>query len=229
MTFPAVKAVLFDAYGTLFDVHSPVARVAAELGENASAISDLWRAKQLQYTWLRSLMRAHADFEQVTADALDYALGQFGVSDPALRERLLSLYLTLDAYPDAKSALRRLKDHGVVTGILSNGSPTMLDAAVNSAGLRALLDHVLSVEPVGIYKPDPSVYRLGEHHLRLPASEIGFVSANGWDAAGAAQYGFNVIHLNRFDQPREVLPAGPALVLKNLDEAAAALAEAPGR
>jgi len=227
MTFPTVKAVLFDAYGTLFDVHAPVARVAAELGENASAISDLWRAKQLQYTWLRSLMGVHADFEQVTADALDYALGQFGVNDRTMRDRLLGLYLTLDAYPDAVSALRRLKRHGIATGILSNGSPKMLDSAVASAGFGNLLDHVLSVEPVGIYKPDPSVYRLGEHHLRLPASEIGFVSANGWDAAGAAQYGFNVIHLNRFDQPREVLPAGPALELKTLDEAAAALTGAP--
>ena len=229
MTFPAVKGVLFDAYGTLFDVHAPVGRVAAELGENAGAISDLWRAKQLQYTWLRSLMGVHADFGQVTADALDYALGRFGVSDAALRERLLGLYLTLDAYPDAKSALRRLKDHGVVTGILSNGSPKMLDSAVASAGLGELLDHVLSVEPVGVYKPDPRVYLLGEQHLRVPREEIGFVSANGWDAAGAAQYGFNVIHLNRFGQPREVLPAGPTLVLKNLDEAAAALTEAAVR
>lgn len=223
MTFPAVKAVLFDAYGTLFDVHAPVARVAAELGEDASAISDLWRAKQLQYTWLRSLMRAHADFEQVTAEALDYALAQFGVRDRAMRDRLLGLYLTLDAYPDAVSALRRLKEHGIATGILSNGSPKMLDCAVASARLGDLLDHVLSVEPVGVYKPDPQVYLLGEQHLRLPASEIGFVSANGWDAAGAAQFGFNVIHLNRFNQPREVLPAGPALELKTLDEAAAAI------
>ncbi|MGF1620140.1 MAG: haloacid dehalogenase type II [Rhodomicrobiaceae bacterium] len=223
MTFPAFKAVLFDAYGTLFDVHAPVARVAAELGENASAISDLWRAKQLQYTWLRSLMHIHADFEQVTADALDYAVGAHGVNDRAMRDRLLGLYMTLDAYPDAVSALRLLKRHGIATGILSNGSPKMLDSAVASAGLGEFLDHVLSVEPVGVYKPDPSVYRLGEQHLRLPREEIGFVSANGWDAAGAAQYGFNVIHLNRFDQPREVLPAGPALVLKTLDEAAAAL------
>ena len=223
MTLPALKGVLFDAYGTLFDVHAPVARLAAEIGPNAAAISELWRAKQLQYTWLRSLMGAHADFAQVTADALDFALGQHGMADKALRDRLLGLYMTLDAYPDAVSALRALRERRIITGILSNGSPQMLASAVASAGLTDLLDHVLSVESVGIYKPHPRVYRLGEERLQLPASMIGFVSANGWDAAGAAFYGFTVIHLNRFGQPREILPAGPALVVKTLDEAAAAI------
>ena len=223
MTLPALKGVLFDAYGTLFDVHAPVARLAAEIGPNAAAISELWRAKQLQYTWLRSLMGAHADFAQVTADALDFAFGQHGMADKALRDRLLGLYMTLDAYPDAVSALRALRERRIITGILSNGSPQMLASAVASAGLTDLLDHVLSVESVGIYKPHPRVYRLGEERLQLPASMIGFVSANGWDAAGAAFYGFTVIHLNRFGQPREILPAGPALVVKTLDEAAAAI------
>ncbi len=222
MALSPVKAVLFDAYGTLFDVHAPVARVASEIGPDAGAISDLWRAKQLQYTWLRSLMGAHADFEAVTADALDFALGQYGVNDQALRDRLLGLYLTLDAYPDAISALKALRAKGIVTGILSNGSPHMLESAVGSAGLADLLDHVLSIESVGIYKPHPRVYRLGEERLQLPAGMIGFVSANGWDAAGAAHFGFKVIHLNRFNQPPENLPAKPALVLKALDEAAAA-------
>jgi 2-haloacid dehalogenase len=223
MALSSVKGVLFDAYGTLFNVHAPVASMAAEIGPNANAISDVWRTKQLQYTWLRSLMGAHADFEAVTADALDYALGQFGLTDRSLRDRLLGLYLTLDAYPDAISALKTLKGKSIVTGILSNGSPHMLESAVMSAGLADLLDHVLSVESVGIYKPHPRVYRLGEERLQLPANMIGFVSANGWDAAGAAHYGFQVIHLNRFDQPPERLPSGPALVLKTLDEAAAAL------
>jgi 2-haloacid dehalogenase len=223
MPLSPVKAVLFDAYGTLFDVNSPVARLAAEIGPDAAALSDLWRAKQLQYTWLRSLMGAHADFAAVTADALDYALAKYRVNDPALRERLLGLYRTLDAYPDAVSALRKLRSHGIVTGILSNGSPEMLESVVVSAGLSTLLDHVLSVESVGIYKPHPRVYRLGEERLQLPASMIGFVSANGWDAAGAANYGFQVIHLDRLDQPVEQLPAKPALIVKTLDEAAAAL------
>ena len=223
MTLPALKGVLFDAYGTLFDVHAPMTRLAAEIGPNAAAISELWRAKQLQYTWLRSLMGAHADFATVTADALDFALGQYGVTDKDVRDRLLGLYMTLDAYPDAVSALRALRERRIITGILSNGSPQMLASAVASAGLTDLLDHVLSVESVGIYKPHPRVYRLGEERLQLPASMIGFVSANGWDAAGAAFYGFTVIHLNRFGQPREILPAGPALVVKTLDEAAAAI------
>jgi 2-haloacid dehalogenase len=223
MPLSPVKAVLFDAYGTLFNVHAPVASLAAEIGPNAAAISEVWRAKQLQYSWLRSLMGAHADFAVVTADALDYALGQYGVDDPALRDRLLGLYLTLEAYPDAPSALKNLRSRGIVTGILSNGSPSMLESAVASAGLTDLLDHVLSVESVGIYKPNARAYRLGEARLQLPANMIGFVSANGWDAAGAAHHGFQVVHLNRFDQPLERLPAKPAVIVKTLDEAAAAI------
>jgi 2-haloacid dehalogenase len=222
MTLTGIKAVLFDAYGTLFDVHSPAAWVASDIGPDAAAISDLWRAKQLQYTWLRSLMQAHAPFDKVTEDALDYALAQYGVSSPDIRSNLLQLYLTLDAYTDAPDALKRLKSAGVVTGILSNGSPSMLSSAVSSANLGALLDHVLSIESVGVYKPDPRVYRLGAETLGHAPEEIGFVSANGWDAAGAAHFGFQVIHLNRFDQPNEKLPSRPALVLKSLEDAAAA-------
>lgn len=222
MTLAGIKAVLFDAYGTLFDVHSPAALIASDIGPDAAAISDLWRTKQLQYTWLRSLMQAHAPFDKVTEDALDYALAQYGVSSPDIRKRLLQLYLTLDAYPDAPDALKRLKSAGIVTGILSNGSPSMLSSAVSSAYLGALLDHVLSIESVGVYKPDPRVYRLGAETLGYAPEEIGFVSANGWDAAGAAHFGFQVIHLNRFDQPNERLPSGPALVLKSLEDATAA-------
>ncbi|NJM34583.1 MAG: haloacid dehalogenase type II [Rhodomicrobium sp.] len=221
MALSPVKAVLFDAYGTLFDVHSPVAKLAAEIGPNANAVSDL--ARSSSYPDCCSLMGAHADFAQVTADALDFALSQHNVSHPSLRDQLLNLYMTLSAYPDAVGALRTLRAKGIGTGILSNGSPEMLEAAVGSAGLTDLLDHVLSVESVGIYKPHPRVYRLGEERCQLPANMIGFVSANGWDAAGAAHYGFQVVHLNRFDQPTEKLPAGPALLVKTLDEAAAAI------
>lgn len=224
MSLEPVKAVLFDAYGTLFDVHGPVSRLAAEIGPDAVALSELWRAKQLQYTWLRSLMGTHADFEAVTADALDFALAQFGLASASLRDRLLGLYLTLDAYPEARDTLAALRGHRIVTGVLSNGSPRMLEAAVASAGLTDLIDHLLSVESVGIYKPHSRAYRLGEERLQLPASMIGFVSANGWDAAGAAHHGFKVVHLNRFDQPPERLPTPPALVVKTLEEAAAAFA-----
>lgn len=225
MALSEIKAVLFDAYGTLFDVHSPAARIADEIGPDAAAISDLWRTKQLQYTWLRSLMQAHAPFDKITEDALDYALAQYSVSSPDIRSRLLQLYFTLDAYADAAEALERLKSAHIVTGILSNGSPSMLSAAVNSANLGTLLDHVLSIESVGVYKPDPRVYRLGVQTLGHAPDEIGFVSANGWDAAGAAHFGFQVIHLNRFDQPAEKLPSGSALVLKSLTNAAAAILE----
>ena len=223
MALSGIKAVLFDAYGTLFDVHSPAAQIAGDIGPDAAAISDLWRAKQLQYTWLRSLMETHAPFDRVTEDALDYALAQYGVSSPDIRSRLLKLYMTLDAYPDAPDALTRLKSAGIVTGILSNGSPSMLASAVSSAGLGTLLDHVLSVESVGVYKPDPRVYRFGADKVGHAPGEVAFISANGWDAAGAAHFGFQVIHLNRFGQPREMLPSGPAMVLKSLNEAAAAI------
>lgn len=220
MNFPPVRAVLFDAYGTLFDVHSPIAKLADEIGPDAASISEIWRAKQLQYTWLRSLMGAHADFEQITAEALDFALAQYGRATPELRSRLLSLYLTLDAYPDAAATLKALKQRGLITGVLSNGSPSMLQQAVSSAGLGDLLDHVLSVEEIGIYKPHPSVYRLAEERLGLAAGEIGFVSANGWDAHGAAHYGFAVIHLNRTPQTTERLPGKPLRIVRNLDEVA---------
>ena len=153
-----VRACVFDAYGTLFDVHAPIAKLAAEIGPKADDISQLWRRKQLEYTWLRSLMGVHADFWHVTADALDYALEAFEVSEPGLKDEIMSLYLKLDAYPDALEALRAVKGKSQRTAILSNGSPSMLDSAVRSAGLEKLLDLVLSVEDVGIYKPSRRVY-----------------------------------------------------------------------
>jgi 2-haloacid dehalogenase len=222
MNLAPVKAVLFDAYGTLFDVNTPVARLADEIGPDATALAELWRAKQLQYTWLRSLMGAHADFEKVTNDALDFALEQLGLTDKLLRQKLLGHYLVMDAYPDAKAALQALRAAGIVTGVLSNGSPRMLEAVIAGESLTDLLDPVLSVESVGVYKPHPRVYRFGEERLQVPASMIGFVSANGWDAGGAAHYGFKVAHLNRAGQPPERLPTSPALVVKTLAEAAAA-------
>jgi len=213
-----VKAVAFDAYGTLFDVHAPAARLADELGPAASAISELWRQKQLQYTWLRSLMGAYADFWRVTQDALDYALGAQGICDANLRERLLSLYRELEAYADAAPALSKLRERGIVTAILSNGDTGMLESAISHAGLGACLDHVLSVDAVGIYKPDPRTYQLAVDRFGVPANEIGFVSANAWDVAGAAYFGLAVCHLNRFSQPVEHLPAKPLAVINGLSE-----------
>jgi 2-haloacid dehalogenase len=213
-----IRVCVFDAYGTLFDVHSPTARMADEIGDKVQSLSETWRAKQLQYTWLRSLMRAHADFWQVTGEALDFALAAHGIDDPALRDRLLNLYLRLDAYPDARATLEQIRSVGYATAILSNGSPSMLEAVVESSRLGPLLDAVLSVEDARIYKPDPSVYQLAVHRFGVTANEICFVSANAWDAVGAAYFGFQVVHLNRFSQPRERLPAAPKVELRSLAE-----------
>ncbi|MFP3920303.1 MAG: haloacid dehalogenase type II [Dichotomicrobium sp.] len=213
-----LKAVAFDAYGTLFDVHAPMARLAGEIGPNAALVSELWRQKQIQYTWLRSLMGAYADFWQVTQDALDYALEAHGLATPELRAQLLALYRDLDAYTDAAPAISALRDNGVATAILSNGAPGMLGQAVAHAGLGALLDHVLSVDSVGIYKPAPRTYQLAVDAFGAAPGEIGFVSANPWDVAGAAYFGLAVCHLNRFSQPGENLPAKPLAVINNLSE-----------
>ncbi|MCG8360060.1 MAG: haloacid dehalogenase type II [Kiloniellales bacterium] len=219
----ATKACVFDAYGTLFDVHAAVARGGASLGERADAVSALWRQKQLEYTWLRSLMRAHVDFWQVTGDALDYALASHGVEDAALKDNLMALYRTLDAYPDVTDCLTALRRHGKQTAILSNGAPEMLNAAVASAGIAELLDEVLSIESVGIYKPDPKVYQLAVDRLGVKAEEICFVSNNAWDSAAAAHFGFKVARLNRFGMPQERLPGDPVAEMKGLAELTALL------
>ncbi|MEC9368950.1 MAG: haloacid dehalogenase type II [Pseudomonadota bacterium] len=219
-----IKACVFDAYGTLFDVHAPVARVADRIGDKAQAMSDMWRMKQLQYTWLRSLMRTHADFEQVTADALDYAMASFGIDDATLRTDLLALYMTLDAYPDAVDTLKRLKEKGYATGILSNGSPKMLSAAVKHSGIAPLMDEVLSVEDAGIFKPDPSVYQLAVDRIGVKPGQICFVSANAWDGYAAAHFGFQVARLNRFNQPPERLPGTPKAIMKTLADLPGVLA-----
>jgi 2-haloacid dehalogenase len=212
-----IKACVFDAYGTLFDVHSAVGKYRVALGEVAGSVSALWRTKQLEYTWLRSLMGRHTDFWQVTGDALDYALDAHGVEDSGLRDQLMQAYLRLDCYPEVPTTLTWLKQHGVKTAILSNGSPLMLQAAVDGAGLGDLIDYNLSVEEVGIYKPDPRVYQLAVDRLGVAAAEISFQSSNAWDAAGAASFGFRVVWINRFGQRRERLPAGPGAEIGTLE------------
>ena len=218
--FTDIAACLFDAYGTLFDVHSAIAQEAGALGDKADPVSQLWRRKQLEYTWLRSLMRAHADFYQVTADALDHSLAVHGIDDRELRERLLELYLTLAPYPEVPDTLDRIRAKGIGTGILSNGEPRMLTAATDSANLRARLDEVISVEPVGVYKPDPQVYELGVERMGVGADRIAFVSANAWDACGAAHFGFQVIWLNRSGAMPEQLPGTPKATATTLDQVA---------
>lgn len=217
--FSGIKACVFDAYGTLFDVHAPVGRVASRIGENADQVSKLWRQKQLEYTWLRSLMKTHAPFWQVTTEALDYALDFFNVDDPALREELCELYFHLDAYDDARDCLGRLTDMGLTTAILSNGSPDMLEGAVKSSGLDAVLDHVISIEDVGVYKPDGRVYQLAVDRSGVGApAEICFVSANPWDAQAGAHFGYQVARINRYGLADDNIPGKPAILLDSLSD-----------
>lgn len=211
-----IRACIFDAYGTLFDVHSAAARCRGDLGDKADQLSDVWRQKQLQYTWLRSLMRTHVDFWQVTGDALDYAMAAVGLDDPVTRQRLMDLYLQLDAYKEVPDMLAALKAGGLQTGVLSNGAPTMLKAAIDSAGLTDLLDHALSIEDVGIYKPDPRVYQLAADRVGVEPGEICFMSSNAWDAYAASHFGFRVVWVNRFGQPPERIPGAPDREIDNL-------------
>ena len=221
--FADIGACVFDAYGTLFDVHSAVGRNREALGDKADAVSVLWRQKQLEYTWLRSLMGAYVDFWQITGDGLDYALAANEVDDAELRRRLMDLYLSLDAYPDVTGALDRLRAGGKKTAILSNGAPAMLEAAVTSANLGARLDAALSVDELRVFKPDARVYQLAVERLGVEAGRICFVSTNAWDACGAAYFGFNVAWLNRFGQKPERLPGAPAAVISTLVELPALL------
>jgi 2-haloacid dehalogenase len=218
-----VRAVVFDAYGTLFDWASAAARERGALGERWQAFAELWRQKQLQYTWLRSLQGSHADFWQVTGEALDFTLQAHGIADPALRARLMSLYERVDAFPEVPALLGRLRAAGRRSAILSNGAPRMLAAAVAGAGLGPHLDAVLSVEEVGVYKPHPRVYRLACDRLGVPAGELLFVSANGWDAFSAKAFGMRVAWCNRTGQPPERLPAAPDAEVGSLAELPALL------
>jgi len=221
--FADIGACVFDAYGTLFDLGSAAARHRGELGDKADALSALWRAKQLEYTWLRSLMGAYADFWVVTGDGLDYALAALGLDRPGLKDRLMSAYLSLGAYSEVPAMLAALKRAGQRTAILSNGEPAMLEAAVRNAGLDGLIDAVLSVDSLGIYKPHRSVYQLAVDRLGVPARRISFQSSNAWDAAGAAHFGFRVAWVNRFGQQPERLPATPDAELRTLAELPALL------
>jgi 2-haloacid dehalogenase len=210
-----IEACVFDAYGTLFDVHSAVTRLGARVGDRADPLSQLWRSKQLEYTWLRALMGRHADFWQVTGDALDYALARTGV-DPSLREPLMQAYLALDAYPEVPEALRRLRAGGLKTAILSNGEPRMLGAAARSAGIGQLLDAILSVEEVGVFKPHPKVYQLAVDRLAVRPDQIAFQSSNAWDVSGAATFGLRAVWINRLGLPPERLPGAAEHELRDL-------------
>jgi len=214
----AVRACVFDAYGTLFDLASAAARCNDVLGDKTTAVAQLWREKQITYTWLRAAQNLHADFWQVTGDGLDFTLETLGITDPAIRARLMGLYRELTCFPEVPNVLRRLKQAGYATAILSNGSPSMLQDLVASANLGGLLDHVLSVEEVGVFKPHPSVYQLAVDRLGVPASAISFQSSNAWDAHAASAFGMRVVWCNRYGQRRERLPGAPDREIRTLAE-----------
>ncbi len=213
-----VRACVFDAYGTLFDFGSAAARAAELPADKRTALTALWREKQLQYTWLRSLQGRYADFRQVTEDALAFALESLGFGSAALSQRLMALYLELEPFPEVPGVLTELRRRGFKTAILSNGTPAMLDTLVARAGLGGAFDAVLSVDAVGVFKTHPRVYQLALDTLGLPAAAISFQSSNGWDAYGASDFGMRVVWCNRAGQPRERLPGRPDFEVRTLAE-----------
>ena len=227
----AITTVVFDAYGTLFDVAAAARLAAAEPGQNQLAavwprLAEDWRRKQLEYTWLRTITDQHANFAQVTADSLDWAMEAQGLTDPGLRVRLLALYDQLPAYPDAAPTLAALRARGFDTAILSNGTGGMLASAVAAAGLKAQFDAVLSVDAVATFKPAAQVYDLVAKRFGCAPREVLFVSSNGWDVAGAAGHGFVTVWVNRAGLPQDRLANQPAHVrpdLSSITELAATL------
>ena len=207
---------VFDAYGTLFDVHAAVRRHEDKAGPDGRAFSDLWRAKQLEYSWTMSLMGAYSDFWELTVKALDFAFSQYPSVSPSLRVDLLDAYWKLDCYTEVPAALKSLKERGATLAILSNGSPAMLEAAVKSSALDTLLDDIISVDAVKKYKPAPEVYELAAMQWRLYPSAISFQSSNRWDIAGAAKYGMRTVWINRFTHADEYPQFQPDRILPNL-------------
>ena len=217
-TISGIRACVFDAYGTLFDVHSAVGKHRQRLGDIADQVSSVWRTKQLEYTWLRSLMDRHADFRQVTQDALDFAFDMCAVENLELKKDLIEAYLKLDCYPEVPQSLSKLKSRGFKIAILSNGTPEMLEAAVSNSRLEALIPKIFSVEKAGIFKPDPRVYQIAVDELKIKPEEIAFQSSNAWDVSGAAVFGFKVAWINRFGQSPERLPGNPDVEIQTLAE-----------
>jgi 2-haloacid dehalogenase len=213
-----VKACLFDAYGTLFDFASAARNCRDVPPDQIGPLTNLWRDKQLQYTWLRAVQGLHADFWQVTSDALDYSLETLGVGGKGLNERLMQLYLELEPFPEVPEVLARLKRSGMRMAVLSNGSPKMLEAVVIAANLGHYFDAVLSVEEVGVFKPHPKVYQLAVDRLGVPAGAISFQSSNAWDAYAASAFGMQVVWCNRYGQRRERLPGEPNREINTLAE-----------
>jgi 2-haloacid dehalogenase len=213
-----IEACVFDAYGTLFDVTASARSCADELGEIWINFSALWRKKQVEYTWLHSMMGSFSDFWHVTGSALDFTMENYNIDNADLRAHLMELYYKLDAYPDVISTLKALKNNGIKCAILSNGSRSMLSAAVRHAGLYDLLDGVYSVDLLKVYKVDPRVYQMAVNNLNIEKSKIAFVSSNPWDAVGATSFGLQVAWVNRFSQKPEKIGDIPKCEIKTLDQ-----------
>jgi len=210
-----IKALVFDAYGTLFDVHSVISTCNQNFPDQGAALSQRWRAKQLEYTWLRSLMGRYEDFWQVTESALVFACKSLNLScPPGTRAQLMEAYLRLDLYTEVRKALKALSNYPLA--ILSNGSPRMLHAVVKSAGLEGVFSHVISVDEVKIYKPSPRVYQLASQKMSVSETSIGFVSSNSWDVIGAKAFGFWTCWVNRSAAPGDELGVTPDVTVKTL-------------
>ena len=213
-----IKACIFDAYGTLFDVNAACRELSMEVGGNWERLASLWRLRQVEYTWLRNSMDEYIDFWQITSDALDYAMETLGIENNELREQLLNLYLKLEAYPEVKVLLTKLKQRGLKTGILSNGSMKMLNSAVDNANIREYLDEILSVEECEIYKPSSKVYDLVKIKMQINKENVLFFSSNAWDMHAASNYGFKTIWVNRFNNKLERLPGKPINIVNSLEK-----------
>ena len=210
-----IRAIVFDAYGTLFDVNSAAEKCKDKIGKKWESFANFWRTTQLEYTWLRSLMKKHKNFWQITEDSLDKSMETFQI-DKSLRNDLLSLYKELSPYPEVKNVLENLKKKSFKLAILSNGTPELLNHLVKSSDLENLFDDIFSVEEVKIYKPDPKVYDIPVNKYKVSKGEITFLSANTWDVSGAGNYGYNSIWVNRNNSVFDKLDYKPKNEVKNL-------------
>ena len=212
-----IKAIIFDAYGTLFDVNSAAEKCKDKIGDKWEPFADFWRTTQLEYTWLRSLMGRHKDFWQITEDSLDKSMKTFKI-DSAMRDELLSLYKVLSPFKEVPETLKILKEKKYKLAILSNGTPALLNELVNSNNLDNLFDNIFSIEQVGIYKPDSKVYDMPIKKYNIKKNEVAFLSANTWDVSGGGNYGYQAIWLNRNNNIFDNLDFKPKNEIKNLSE-----------
>ena len=212
-----IKAIVFDAYGTLFDVNSAAEKCKGKIGDKWEGFANFWRSTQLEYTWLRSLMKRHKDFWQVTEDSLDKSMKTFKI-DGSMKDELLNLYKVLSPYPEVKEVLKKLKKKKYRLAILSNGTPALLNKLVKSNNLENIFDDLFSVEEVGIYKPDPKVYDMPIKKYQINPDEVAFLSANTWDISGGVNYGYNAVWINRNNNIFDNLDYEPKNEIKNLKQ-----------